>query len=137
MTPEKLGSPDKLEGLRFEKGFWKAWLETYAYELGPPVGCSVRMQLKDNLDKPIEERVAACANGLGEDGEAWVDAWAGPLKARLETRVVRGSDGREANVLHQPRPAPTCAVPTCVAPSSSTSGWPAPTCAVPTCRDRR
>ena len=84
VTPEKLGSPDKLEGLRFEKGFWKAWLETYAYELGPPVGCSVRMQLKDNLDKPIEERVAACAKGLGEDGEAWVDAWAGPLKARLE-----------------------------------------------------
>ena len=84
VTPEKLGSPDKLEGLRFEKGFWKAWLETYAYELGPPVGCSVRMQLKDNLDKPIEERVAACAKGLGEDGEAWVDAWAGPLKGATQ-----------------------------------------------------
>jgi hypothetical protein len=86
VKPEQLGSPNELEALRFEKGFWKEWLGKYAYELKLPMGCSPLLRLESNLDKPIEERIEACAKGLGEDGEAWIDAWASPLKRELERR---------------------------------------------------
>ena len=92
--PEQLGTPDEKEVFKQEKGFWKEWLSHYAHELqaGPAGYAGTRWSVDSNLDKPIKERVQACAANLGESGKSWIAQWAAPLEQQLEEEADKRNE---------------------------------------------
>jgi hypothetical protein len=91
---EQLGTPAEDEVFKQEKGFWKEWLSHYGHELqaGPAGYGGTRWAVDSNLDKPIKERVQACAGQLGESGKSWIAQWAAPLEQQLEEEAKKRNE---------------------------------------------
>jgi hypothetical protein len=78
-----------------EKGFWSDWVQQAAYYIDTYYTCSgMHQSIEDKISKDIRHGIKACADALGEDGDAWLSEWSDAAKARLQAQIDRGRGSR-------------------------------------------
>lgn len=80
--------PDQAEHARlFELGFWRTWLETYAYTVVERISYPgiTTYDTEENQGKKIRDRI----NHLGENGDQWLEQYGGVARRRAEEEAER------------------------------------------------
>jgi hypothetical protein len=88
----QIAVPDQAENARlFELGFWRTWLETYAYTVATTMNGygRVRYSTEENQGKKIRDRI----NALGENGDRWLEQYGGVARSRAEAEAERRNTG--------------------------------------------